>query len=74
MRSIKVLIDNDILIQLEKQLKAEKLKYQLDCYFSIDDFLNVAEKYSRDTFIYLGVDLIKYSDLNFKNVLPLSDL
>lgn len=51
---IKVLIDDDILIQLGKQLEAEKNGEKLDCFFSIDEFIAASDKYPKDTPIYIN--------------------
>lgn len=75
MTNIKVLIDDDILIQLGKQLEAEKLGYQLDCYFSIDEFLAVASKYDEEIPIYLGGEFEEKGQyLDFKNVYSFQEL
>lgn len=75
MTIIKVLIDDDILIQLEKQLEAEKLGYQLDCYFSVDEFLANQHKYQAETPIYFGNTLaLPTSFLRFQNTYPISEL
>lgn len=75
---IKVLIDDDILIQLGKQLESEKKGEQLDCYFSIDEFLASADKYPKDTPIYIDsnlgtdvpgeVDSKRVAELGFNNI------
>lgn len=54
---IKVLIDDDILIQLGWELKAEKEGYRVDCYSSIDDFLKASDKYPKDVTIYVDSNL-----------------
>lgn len=54
---IKVLIDDDILIQLGNQLEAEKKGEKLDCFFSIDEFLAVATNYPKDTPIFVDSNL-----------------
>lgn len=65
----KVLIDDDILIQLGKQLEAEKNGETLDYYSSIDEFLAVAKNYSKDTPIYINsLTSIHASKLNFENI------
>ena len=75
MENIKVLIDDDILIQLGKQLEAEKLGYQLDCYFSVDEFLENQHKYRAETPIYFGNSLkSSISPLEFQNTFSLAEL
>ena len=74
MEKIKVLIDDDILIQLGKQLEAEKLGYQLDCYFSVDEFLSNHHHYQSDTQIYLGNTLPPNSLYGFKNIYSITEL
>lgn len=75
MANVKVLIDDDILIQLGKQLEAEKLGYRLDCYFSVDEFLVVSSKYDEETPIYLGgIFKEKGQYLDFKNVYSFQEL
>ncbi|MFA5583921.1 MAG: hypothetical protein WDA09_06875 [Bacteriovoracaceae bacterium] len=54
---VKVLIDDDILIQLGKQLEADKMGERLDCFFSVDEFLAVADKYPKETMIYIDSNL-----------------
>lgn len=74
MTQIKVLIDDDILIQLGKQLEAEKLGYQLDCYFSVDEFLANNHQYQSDTPIYLGNALPPISLYGFQNIYSITEL
>lgn len=76
--TVKVLIDDDILIQLGKQLQAENNGERLDCYFSIDEFIIVADKYSKETCIYIDsnlgtgvpgeIDSKRIAQLGFKNL------
>lgn len=78
MEKIKVLIDDDILIQLGKQLQAEKEGYQLDCFYSIDEFLASSSKYPKDTEIYVDsnlgtgvpgeVDSKRIAEIGFENI------
>ena len=74
MEKIKVLIDDDILIQLGKQLEAEKLGYQLDCYFNIDEFMANHYQYHLDTPIYLGNALPPISLDGFQNIYSITEL
>lgn len=68
---IKVLIDDDILIQLGEELKAEKEGYRLDCYYSVDEFLAKSGLYSKETPIFLKSNdssLKKIQDQGFINI------
>lgn len=53
----KILIDDDILIQLGWQLKAEKENYEIDCYFNVYEFVASSSKYPLNTEIYIDSNL-----------------
>ena len=75
MNNIKIIIDSDILIQLKQQLAAEKRGYQLDCFFTVADFLASAQDYSRETPIYFSSEFEKQIlHLEFKHIYPLQEL
>jgi len=74
---IKVLIDDDILIQLGWELKAEKENYQVDSYSNVDDFLIKSNLYSKKTPIFIGpssqIRLQEIKNAGFENIIFINE-
>lgn len=52
-----VLIDDDKLIHLGWIMKAQKAGVELNCFFSVDEFIAVSDKYDLTTNVYVDSDL-----------------
>jgi hypothetical protein len=52
-----VLIDNDKLIRMSWEMAAKKSNSQLSVFSNADDFLKVADQYSKETYIYIDYEL-----------------
>ncbi|MGE3610693.1 MAG: ATP-binding protein [Bacteriovoracaceae bacterium] len=79
-----VLIDDDNLVHMSWGMGADKKQVDLATYFTIDDFLKDAEKFSKDTAIYIDSNLKdgvkgeieskKIFDLGFENLMLASGM
>lgn len=79
-----VLIDDDNFVHMSWGMGADKKQVDLATYFTIDDFLKDAEKFSKDTAIYIDSNLKdgvkgeieskKIFDLGFENLMLASGM
>lgn len=52
-----ILIDDDKLIHMSWKMEAAKNNVNLICFFSIDEFLQQADIFAKDTYIYIDSNL-----------------